>query len=672
MYKQPIPSLIPNEQKQIYGKKKEQTYKPPEQDPMINFQFRQPIPPKKKQPTDGTYFPVFPQNISYPPQFNGPYQVGQPGQQSYIPPIIRNIQINTDGGPTGNGHHERLFTVYEDSLPNSTIVGTMRTLGERKDLYYFVRSSIFNNADGKDILLSGKSFGNIHSILSFIKFSELNPFNTYKYSLNPYKGLPKGFLMYRSCYPIRYQQNSGFTQCAIDSTGVNVRIYKLIDGAYIMNRITPEKFYEFDEWREIAYYEYIRENIINKKICPHFVTLFGYFISSKSGIDFNKIDTLVDSTNKPTSTEPIYKEIEDEKKYDISYDSAEIVSTTDLKLKIQDKNKKIVELNPNAYTGKALVALTESPTYNLCGWASKTYQSKGNIKEMINRGTHTEEEWANVLFQILVSLYTMQIHKFFIKNFDIEKNVFVKDLSLRGSVSNYWKYKIDNIDYYIKNLGYLVLIDTNYKDVDQSNNISFSFENTEKNSHKIEGLCMGSNCKLSEDEINNEVFNMFINAFDPNFFGQTFSNTGGCKPPAEIMTLMNDIYSEATNDNDKKIKPYFSKYMKRFMNNRIGSYLKEGEVPYIRKADTPDLQSGNLVVYEDSFGTYKFVICLSVNSGTCKVLTKNDPADVDIITINVPVSSILNYSKAEPIAQTFRPNETNFSEENILETYVVR
>ena len=67
----------------------------------------------------------------------------------------------------------------------------------------------------------------------------------------------------------------------------------------------------------------------------------------------------------------------------------------------------------------------------------------------------------------------MQINKIFISNFDLERNVFVKDLSFRGTVTEYWKYKINGVDYYIPNLGYLVMIDSNFGDVEFENDNSF-------------------------------------------------------------------------------------------------------------------------------------------------------------------------------------------------------
>ena len=92
---------------------------------------------------------------------------------------------------------------------------------------------------------------------------DLNPYNSHRFSLNPYKGLPKGFLLYRSCYPIRRDERQDTNViCAPESTGINVRIYKLTEGAYLVNKLSNILDYtDFDEWREISFYEFIREKL---------------------------------------------------------------------------------------------------------------------------------------------------------------------------------------------------------------------------------------------------------------------------------------------------------------------------------------------------------------------------------------------------------------------------
>src|SRR6185312_11219485 len=93
--------------------------------------------------------------------------------------------------------------------------GTYTTIKERLVLHSFIRASVFNNADGSNISISGDNANrivndanlmaeNAYSLLSKIKIGDMNPYNTYMVSNNPYMGMPDDYLIFRSCYPIRY------------------------------------------------------------------------------------------------------------------------------------------------------------------------------------------------------------------------------------------------------------------------------------------------------------------------------------------------------------------------------------------------------------------------------------------------------------------------------------
>lgn len=660
---------MPNEQKQIFQQKMGERGEKPVQQPVISFQYNPPPPrPQTKTLDPQPYFPIFAQNLAYPPQFGYPYQYGPyGGSQMAMPPIIKNIQINTEGP---NDDHQKLFVINQDYLPSKPFVPSFNSLGERLNIYNFIRASIFNNSDGSDIGLSGNSD---KSLLSFIKFGDLNPYNSYRYSHNPYLGLPDGYLIYRSCYPIRLNTSSGSTMCAKDSTAINVRLYKMLEGSFLVNRLNPTLYHQYDEWRDVAYYEYIRESIIKKKVCPNFITLYGWFIVEKTNVDYDRINILKNSSRQLT-TEPLYNTVKNTPQQGTvtlqSVTNGQIISSTSTSISYRNNDNQVIEVNPRAYRGKSLILLTESPTYTIFEWASKTYQTMGNVKEMINRGVHTEKEWFNVLFQIMVSLHVMQLHKFFIRNFKLENNVFVKDLTMRGQVTNYWKYKVDDVDFYIPNLGYLVMIDTNFKDV-LPGNVSGVFGVNTTNSKKVDGRFITSDTNiLSDSQINDAVFDMFMKALDVNEYGQDFISAGGCRPPPEVISLMEKITVEAASDNDKNIKKYIIKYMHMFMHNRIGTYLREGEVANIRRDDTREFKRGQLLVNEDGFVSYKFVMFLETNNGTSKILSKLEPNDDDLIESTVPVASLINYSRAENIIQTFKPNEANMNEEDLLEIYV--
>merc|ERR1711871_860175 len=61
------------------------------------------------------------------------------------------------------------------------------------------------------------------------------------------------------------------------------------------------KLAEFNLWREIAFYEFTREEILKKKICPHFPMLYSWFISTGSDVDFKKLRLIKNKFGKEIS-----------------------------------------------------------------------------------------------------------------------------------------------------------------------------------------------------------------------------------------------------------------------------------------------------------------------------------------------------------------------------------
>lgn len=696
MYQEPRnnPSM-PTEQKQIFSSRMDEKGPRQPPNPIINFQYYPPPRPQKEmmKGTDPTTFmPVYAPNPFMPPQMGYTYQ------HPFLPtpsfPIVKHYEINA-GGP--NGNHETMNIIYEDVLPAKPLSGSLNTLSERLTIYNFIRSVIFSNSDGTDISLSGEG----NSILSHVRMDELNPYNTYKFSLNPYKGMPDDFLIYRSCYPIRHNESGGNVICAKDSTGVNIRLYKMTEGSFMVNRNNKKSFPEYNEWREIAYYEYLREQIMKNKLSPNFVNMFGYFIAEKSGVNFVKINEI---RNRKSSgpVEPAMIRVDnngtrlgpDGKPFVVKKPDNDITIIDDVKfepigevigphtdistkkIKYVNGDNQIIETNPDAWLGKALVLMTESPTYNLFGWASKTYQIDGKIKRMINRGMHTDREWLGVLFQLMSALYVMQIKGICIDKFSVEHNVFIKDLTLRGPVTSFWKYKIDNIDYYIPNDGYLVMIDSNFADRKDQSEPTTLIGSTKEQNFKLDGDFMGRFCKLDKAQKEDRTFNMFLRAMDPNAYSSDFIATGGCRPPESIIRIMNDIVASGKMaGSSKDIGSYIVKHMNMFIHNRVGTYLKEGEIANIRKEDKRSFGKGQLVVREDGYGGYKFVLYLGVKEGLVTILTKSEgKPDLEIpeyIEDTCNNTDLHNYSKAEPILQTFKPNESSMNEDDLLETYII-
>jgi hypothetical protein len=715
------------------------------------YQQSKPPPPKPQFP-----YPVNVPTPFFPPQYMyNPYALMQSVQP--MQPIIKNYSINVSG-PTTN--HGTVGMIYEDMLPAKQFTNTSNTLSERLSIHSFVRSVLLKYQDGEDISLDSTDS---NSLMRYLKFMELNPYSTYKFSDNPYKGLPNNMLIYRSCYPIRYDQTTNSVACAKNSVGINIRIYKLTNAEYNVNKNDKIEFNTSDVWREICYYEYIREQILKQNQSPNFASMYSYYLCQKCNIDFDKIISfkgeqankeeqyistndwkdlrnindvdkgLINPTPVPVSKNTIARDIAniiesknnskntnndnsinfvqqlekssnlkcicDSKQKQINVHingcPAQLTIKSECKCTLTQKhlNKHsvgcplqvyvgtIIQSNPNAYSGAALIALTESPNYNIYNWASRVYQVDGNVKRMLNTGYHDEKVWHSILFQLMSALYVMQINKIAFRNFTLDDNVYVKDLSVTSNVTSYWKYKIDGIDYYIPNYGYLLLIDSNFKDITQK---SYDTKHTlvprKSNEDKPYKLCSNifwaddNNPNYDKTDLDNMCFESFLNAFSQNNFSKSFTNDSGVKPPDKIIKLLSDICHDinASNKQNKNIGYYVYTFMRKFMNNRIGTYLKESEIPHLRKEDNTPPIKGQLLVHEVQFGTYKFVLYISdaKTPGQSTILTKKDGTN-DIIQDFVPSGILYNYNRAEQPTQNFKINEANLNEEDLLETYII-
>ena len=691
---------MPEQQKQIHAAKMAENPRPPppEQKPIIDFKYypppTQPKPAGMFKKPDATNFistygtaPYLPGPMDYV------FRQQLAGQQlnqiaGIVPPII-NYQINT-AGPTDLNEH--VYMIYEDYLPTkSNMESTYQTIGERMNLQNFIRSTIFNNTDGNNISLDGSG---TNSILSHIKFDELNPYNKHRYTNNPFTELPDNFLIYRSCYPIRKSQQGRDIVCAKDATAVNIRLYKMLEGSYAINRNGNKNFADYDEWRDLAFYEYVREEIIRNKMCPNFTIIYGYFISEKSKINYSQInqmkngtfdkkepDTILVDSNLQPIMNKVLQPMDDitiqnlnkqlmNTNTNTSTNTNNIIPINYPMLNQNVSQKAVYSIpNPNAYLGKSLVIITESPTYNLLSWASNLYLQEGNIRKMINRGAHNKDEWMNIIFQLIVALYAMQKTGIYINNFSLRQNVFIKDLSLKGQVTNFWKYTIDGIEYYLPNLGYLLVIDSNFADKKDNNQKPALLQSSSspKPEGKIGGKCLGSYDKTPDNVLKEKVFTIFKKSLDPDNFSNDFLQMGGCKPPGEIITLLSKIKIESNVDKNNDILPYFIKYMKIYTHNRIGTSPKESEIPNIRK-DNIDIKKGSILFLETGTNTYKIVLASSgINNGNVDIFKSRE----DTTSESVTSASLFGYPQTERIQQTFKPNEASMNEEDLLETYIL-
>ena len=628
MYKEPQNNpMIPNDQRKIY----QQNKPPPKQtEPLLNLQLFQPQPPPKPKqpiqpyPNPSVFYPNYMPNPFNPAEYLNymRYQYGP------AVPLVKEYNINIGGI---SGSHVSTAMLFEDVLPVKNIQASFITVGERLVMYDYIRSVMFTNGDGDDMPLDAgiSGGGDAKNLLSKIKFMDINPYNVNKFSDNPYKGMPFGFFLFRSCYPIRHDMRSASAICAQNSTGINVRIYRLTEDAYMASK-HDGNLHDFDQWRDIAFYNYIKETVLKKKVSPNFHIMYGYSVTLNSGIKFDDLKRLQLPQN-------ILERI---------------------------MQKKPNPADPCVYKGKVIVCLTEAANYNLLKWATREYRAEGNVKHMINYGYHPKVVWEGVLFQLMSAFYCMQIKGIVINKFKVDRNVYIKDISSGGNVTNYWKYRINGIDYYIPNHGYVVLIDTNYRDYDDAS--WYEKETDASRERKIDGKFLSSS-KLSDSDIVSKVFDMFKTTFDPNIFDTVFTGANGIKPPEDIMRLLENIHADAAQATNLDISFFIRKYMTMFLHNRVGDLLTEIEKLNVKTGSIKEFRKGQMVVWSDTNGFDRFVIHVQTYpSEISRIITKENK---NITEKEVPVTSLSDYSAIEAIKQNFKPDAANLNEDALLETY---
>jgi hypothetical protein len=627
--------FLPKEAKQLMTKHITEASKkppPPVEKPLLDLQMYQPVTKKPYEPVDPAHFGQI--HAPNPMAYQYPWS-GQ-GQGMAKLPLVKYYNIQTSGPQDS---HAMLAKVYEDMLPSSTIPRQGATLGERLSLHEFIRSTLLRDHDGEIVTIDGSG----NSLLRFIKFLEVNPYHSNPYQNNPYKTLPDGMLLYRSCYPIRFDLYGGKgVDCARNSIGFNIRMYRMTVGEMHARQNGPD-WNDSNIWREIQYYEFVRERIIKPKRCPNFVILETYHMAPKSKVDFDGISRLrgVKESFKPPFA--------------------------DVPLKPEDKIMKSlipgvvrVKENPLKQSVNMLIAVTEAPTYNaLYGWARQTYLQQGKVEKMINRGFHSHEEWISFYFQLSVALYVMQKEKICFNEFTMKDNVFVKDVTNFNDKFTYWKYIVNDVEYYVPNYGCLAMLDTNFKDT--SNGKRFKIDGTiyelrERSDKQIQDLC----------------FQAFRDCISPNNFTAAFTKAGGAKLPDDTHAFLTRMYA-ATGESGAShdINHYIEEFFKMLLHNRIGAFLNDSEVKNIRKDDKTPFKKGQLVCREIRYDTYTWAIYVGKDGGMAKILTKSKPKESKIITDTIGIGSLFNYFATQPVEQEYKKEKGNFAESNMLEVYQV-
>ena len=633
----------------------------------------------QKTPMELPLKPVDLSSPFFPPQFQN--YLNNFMKNFYTPFVFKDYHINI-GGP--NADHVLAATVYEDAMLSPSIFTSYKTLKERNSLSQYVRSTFIIVEEGENVDFSGKQ----NSLNSRLKLLDLNPYNTNYFSGNPYKGLPQSLLIYRSCYPINYDKASSTVQCQKSSVGINVRIYQLSMAEYDLinpdqkrqadqqirqkdyfdniekieklikpvmgetrtmeilktNAQEPEKLTKqnFDVLRELYYYDWIRNNINKEAITPNFIKSYCYFMNNDSKFNFTKNTKSMitpKKTHKKTSSD------------------------------------------------KALIILTESPNYNIWSWASNLYKVDRNINKQTYTGYKQTNVWRSVIFQILTIFYIMDKHVFTFNDMILQNNFYIKDINIGSAEpSQFWKYVIDSVDFYVPNFGHLVLFDSDYHDIPNgqndngqdgkmiSNTVAFFTSviqqtlgpnTTQTKKYKVIGKMFNDDEKTVKDTIRNNA----KNCLNPNNFGQEFVNAGGVKPDEQILELLSRINRQLSEETDVKFKDIILKQFSLYGHNRIGTPIRQSEEKYIKKDDVYPFKKGELCARVTGHEEYEIVIFIekdNINNSNC--LSKPSK-DAEITKTSIPTDLLKHFSEYEVIKQDSKMGEPFLNMDYIIETY---
>ena len=483
------------------------------------------------------------------------YNIG--GPHSLPIGFVKNYNIYPD---SINEYQTKLLPIiYEDSIPLRGAKHELTTLSERHLLYEYLKNNLVSYEEGEEGCLNHN--GGIN-LLRQLKYLSPHPVNYSLLYTNPLHGLRKGIRIYRSCYPITTDRGNR-TICYKNSLGLHIKFY---NKNYFENNTGTMN----DMTRELAFYKWIRANILLKNKCPNFVMLYTY-------------------NNCATCDEPFN-----------TLDKSKIVRPMPSPFTLNTKPGNMLTSRRMLNT-KCLIVITEAPNMNLLEWMTneRTY---GINKKTHNRyGYHSSEVWLSVYFQIFAAMYILDKNKIYITDFGYD-NIWIKDIPAVG----YWEYIIENITYYVPNCGYLVMIDC-----------SFQMKLKTLNSPCIESPNI---YKSSNSTPTVSSTTQWENIFSQEPFGRGLINTGVRLPPANMIDKIKKC-DELYKTTKYELSNIILTTMTELLHRRIGEELTSDELLSISSQDDSyhlDLQNykkGDMVAYlpEGSSITYIWGLFLGDN-----------------------------------------------------------
>ena len=517
------------------------------------------------------------------------------------------------------GSYTTLNKVFEDILPSDMMSFSMTTVYERLQTINYLRNNLISHHDGEDTNIKGGT----DSLLSYIKIMDINP---YSLKTNRLADLPMNFLLYRAAYPVKFDEKYKQISLSKSSMGINIRIYMLTHGDLEYYNMPNMDHEDYDIWREIKYYDWVKDNIIKRKVSPNFIAPILYKIDPKTNLDWIMIE------NKKKQNIPIDEKrliIDNQKKINnkhnylkkdmgFLYKLMPKLYTQQLYYKthkpITTSNNDKIDITHDS--GQMLILLTEASTHNIIQWASPIYNSFGSVKKMIATGYHSKEVWYSILFQLFYAFAVLHKECVYIENFSLQHNVYIKDIFSDLNNVGSWIYVINEIELYVPNYGFILMIDTKYNDI--NSNIPLLKQKEEKDKkYKIYGEIFKKNGEYTnmKDDIQKKIRKQFKDIINPDNFRYILKTNGGIIPDDEIIDMLTRAYRE--NENTDIVNIILNCFG-RFLHNRVGTLLYKSEIENANliggagiSFNTNQHYKGNLVINDNNTsGQYEWVIYL--------------------------------------------------------------
>jgi hypothetical protein len=559
-------------------------------------------------------------------------------------PPIQKIYNVTLANPLGN--YTTLNRVNEDMLPGNPRAFTAVTVHERLELINYLRNTIINKTDGEEMNITGGD----NSLLSYLKVLDLNPYS----SGNPITKLAKDFILYRAAYPIRLDEKSKMVALAKNTMGMNVRMYKLSKGALQADNLNEWiRNYDFPVWRELKYYEMIKTDILSKKIAPNFIAPILYKVDTKSNIDWSKLENIkLNGKSTINFDDMLMREKKVNNKLYYSHGTElKVGLAPGATVNADNVVEKAADLTDDSK--KTLILLTEAPTTNILKWASSDYEAFGTKRIMVATGYHSDEVWKSILFQMVYIFSVLQDKGIFIPNISLERNFFIKDIFSDANAIGSWIYRINNVDYYIPNYGYILQFDSSYG--------APTDEETSKDEHKIYSNMFGD-----KDNIKTKVFEQFKDfMIASNFMTAVSKNTKISEGTFDLIRKIRDNIKDNISD-------IFSELFVDFVHNRVGTLLLKSERENINTMTRPNFNESKLMVCETRNQEYKWVVyigaALDPKSKDFKkrIITRDDKSNNEIK--EVFNSSLYGYPESERVLPD-SSKQFKYDDNHIYETY---